>query len=165
MGNQPGQANNQPIFVVDGNVLINNQSDADNTDAGSQLKNLNPDDYESITVLKGAAATAIYGSRGLNGAIVITSKKGKRGSGLGIELSSTYQTQDIYKSPLDYQNIYGQGSIRTREGNFAADGSQVATAGSWGPKMDGIDRLWGNVYNLTLLNPITGKHFTKMDCT
>ena len=137
LGNQPGQANNQPIFVVDGNVLINNQSDADNTDAGSQLKNLNPDDYESITVLKGAAATAIYGSRGLNGAIVITSKKGKHGSGLGIELSSTYQTQDIYKSPLDYQNIYGQGSIRTREGNFAPDGTQVAAAGSWGPRMDG----------------------------
>ena len=137
LGNQPGQANNQPIFVVDGNVLINNQSDADNTDAGSQLKNLNPDDYESITVLKGAAATAIYGSRGLNGAIVITSKRGKSGSGLGIEISSTYQTQDIYKSPLDYQNIYGQGSIRTREGNFATDGTQVAAAGSWGPKMDG----------------------------
>ncbi|MEO6684239.1 MAG: SusC/RagA family TonB-linked outer membrane protein [Ginsengibacter sp.] len=137
LGNQPGQANNQPIFVVDGNVLTNNQSDADNTDAGSQLKNLNPDDYESITVLKGAAATAIYGSRGLNGAIVITTKKGKRGAGLGIEISSTYQTQDIYKSPLDFQNVYGQGSIRTREGNFAPDGTQVATAGSWGPKMDG----------------------------
>lgn len=137
LGNQPGQANNQPIFVVDGNVLINNQSDADNTDAGSQLKNLNPDDYESITILKGAAATAIYGSRGLNGAIVITSKKGKRSTGLGIELSSTYQTQDIYKSPLDYQNVYGQGSIRTREGHFATDGTQVAAGGSWGPKMDG----------------------------
>jgi iron complex outermembrane receptor protein len=137
LGNQPGQSNNQPIFVVDGNVLTNNQSDADNTDAGSQLKNLNPDDYESITILKGAAATAIYGSRGLNGAVVITTKKGKANSGLGIEYTTTYQKQDIYKSPIAYQNVYGQGSARTREGNFAPDGTQVAAGGSWGPKMDG----------------------------
>ena len=106
LGNQPGQSNNQPIFVVDGNVLTNNQSDADNTDAGSQLKNLNPDDYESITILKGAAATAIYGSRGLNGAVVITTKKGKANSGLGIEYTTTYQKQDIYKSPIAYQNVF-----------------------------------------------------------
>lgn len=137
LGNQPGQSNNQPIFVIDGNVLSNNLSNADDADAGSQLKNLNPDDYESITVLKGAAATSLYGSRGLNGAIVITTKKGKVGSGLGIEVNSTYQTQDIYKSPLAFQNTYGQGSALTREGNFAADGTQAQTVGSWGPAMDG----------------------------
>nr|WP_068890533.1 SusC/RagA family TonB-linked outer membrane protein [Pedobacter panaciterrae] len=137
VGNQPGQANNQPIFVIDGNVLTNNLSDADNADGGSQLKNLNPDDYESITVLKGAAATSLYGSRGLNGAIVITTKKGKAGAGLGIEFNSTYQTQDIYKSPLAFQNTYGQGSALTREGNFAPDGTQAQTVGSWGPAMDG----------------------------
>ncbi|WP_316816413.1 SusC/RagA family TonB-linked outer membrane protein [Pedobacter nyackensis] len=137
VGNQPGQANNQPIFVVDGNVLQNNQMNADDKDGGSQLKNLNPDDYESITVLKGAAATSIYGSRGLNGAVVITTKKGKMGQGLGIEFNSTYQTQDIYKSPMAMQNTYGHGSFSVREGNFAPDGSQIATAGSWGPKMDG----------------------------
>lgn len=137
LGNSPGQANNQPIFVIDGNVITNNQINADDVDGGSQLKNLNPDDYESITVLKGAAATSIYGSRGLNGAVVITTKKGKAGQGLGIEFNTTYQTQDIYKSPMAMQNIYGQGSASTREGNFAPDGSQAATAGSWGPKMDG----------------------------
>ncbi len=137
LGNQPGQANNQPIFVVDGNVLQNNLMNADDVDGGSQLKNLNPDDYESITVLKGAAATSLYGSRGLNGAVVITTKKGKAGQGLGIEFNTTYQTQDIYKSPMAMQNIYGQGSFSSREGNFAPDGSQVATGYSWGPKMDG----------------------------
>lgn len=137
LGNQPGQANNQPIFVIDGNVIQNNQINADDVDGGSQLKNLNPDDYESITVLKGAAATSLYGSRGLNGAVVITTKKGKAGQGLGIEFNSTYQAQEIYKSPLALQNIYGQGSISTREGNFAPDGSQAATGYSWGPKMDG----------------------------
>ncbi|WP_083852721.1 SusC/RagA family TonB-linked outer membrane protein [Pedobacter arcticus] len=137
LGNTPGQANNQPIFVVDGNVLQNNIMDADGVDGGSQLKNLNPDDYESITVLKGAAATSIYGSRGLNGAIVITTKKGKKGQGLGIEYNTTYQTQNLYRSPIELQNIYGQGSYSSREGNFAPDGTQVATGYSWGPKMDG----------------------------
>lgn len=137
LGNSPGQANNQPIFVIDGNVVQNNQINADDVDGGSQLKNLNPDDYESITVLKGAAATSLYGSRGLNGAIVITTKRGKAGQGLGIEFNTTYQTQRIYKSPMAFQNVYGQGSVSTREGNFAPDGTQAATAGSWGPKMDG----------------------------
>lgn len=137
LGNTPGSSNNQPIFVVDGNVLQNNLMNADDADGGSQLKNLNPDDYESITVLKGAAATSIYGSRGLNGAVVITTKKGKKGQGLGIEYNTTYQTQDIYKSPMALQNIYGQGSFSSREGNFAPDGTQVATGYSWGPKMDG----------------------------
>ena len=78
-------ANNQPIFVVDGVILDNATSqsgDADwnsnINDYGNQLKNLNPDDFESVSVLKGAAATALYGSRGLNGAVVITTKVGKQ---------------------------------------------------------------------------------------
>ncbi len=137
LGNTPGQANNQPIFVVDGTVLTNNMINADDPDAGSQLKNLNPDDYESVSVLKGAAATSIYGSRGLNGAIVITTKKGKMGSGLGIDFSSTYQGQQMYKAPIEFQNVYGQGSWASREGAFAPDGSQIKTTGSWGPRMDG----------------------------
>lgn len=153
LGNTPGQANNQPIFVVDGNVLTNNQMDADGVDGGSQLKNLNPDDYESITVLKGAAATSLYGSRGLNGAVVITTKKGKAGQGLGIEYNTTYQTQDIYKSPLELQDIYGQGSISSREGNFAPDGTQIATGYSWGPKMDGS--LHPAPYDATRLVPFS----------
>ena len=68
--------NNQPIFVVDGIILDNDvvdpsaDWDANNLDFGNQLKNLNPDDFESVSILKGAAATALYGSRGLNGAII-----------------------------------------------------------------------------------------------
>lgn len=76
-------SNNQPIFVVDGVILDNATSssgdadwDANINDYGNQLKNLNPDDFASVTVLKGAAATALYGSRGLNGAVVITTKSG-----------------------------------------------------------------------------------------
>ena len=76
--------NNQPIYVIDGVILDNSvkegSADWDGTgygDYGNELKNLNPDDFATVSVLKGAAATALYGSRGLNGAVVITTKSGK----------------------------------------------------------------------------------------
>ncbi len=130
--------NNQPIFVIDGNVIENNISGPDGADAGSQLKNLNPDDYESITVLKGAAATSAYGSRGLHGAVVITTKGGKTKQGLGIEFSSSYQGADVYQSFMALQNTYGQGAFG-REGAFATDGTQGSNrrSVSFGPAYDG----------------------------
>jgi len=134
----PGQRNrNQPIFVIDGIVIESNTTDYAEADQGSQLKNLNPDDYESITVLKGAAATSMYGSRGANGAIVITSKKGKLNSGLGIDFNSTYQTQSVYRNGMALQDIYGMGSPTLREGNFRPDGTISLNMASWGAKMDG----------------------------
>ena len=132
--------NNSPIFVVDGMIIQEPITGAlSGTDWGSQLKNLNPADYESVTVLKGAAATALYGSRGANGAVVIVSKGGKFGKkGLGIEASQTLETTDIYKSPIEFQNIYGAGSPNNGyEGGFLADGTLQKTANSFGPKMDG----------------------------
>ena len=131
------QDKNQTMFVIDGNVIENNTYDADGVDAGSQLKNLNPDDYESITILKGAAATSLYGSRGANGAIVITTKKGKVNSGLGVSFSSSYQVEDIYRNGIGLQNDYGSGFMPQREGNFRPDGTQTFTSNSWGPKFDG----------------------------
>lgn len=129
--------NNQPIFVVDGIVLQNNIVGPDaGGDAGSQLKNLNPDDYESITVLKGAAATSIYGSRGINGAIVITTKRGTIGQGLGVEFNSTYQITQIYENSIPLQNEYGMGSL-AREGHFRPDGTQNNSLRNFGPRMDG----------------------------
>ncbi|ALL04924.1 hypothetical protein AQ505_05115 [Pedobacter sp. PACM 27299] len=145
LGSGERQANNQPIFVIDGQVITNNIVNGDASDGGSQLKNLNPDDYESITILKGAAATTLYGSRGLNGAVVINTKRGKSGQGLGIEVSSTYQITDVYKSFMDLQNDYGMGSFVTREGAFRPDGTQSRTNGNWGPKFDG--RLTPAIYN------------------
>jgi iron complex outermembrane receptor protein len=129
-------ANNQPIFVIDGNILSNNVSSPDGADGGSQLKNLNPDDYESITVLKGAAATALYGSRGINGAVVIATKSGKLKEGLGVEFSSTYSATNVYKSFMALQNEFGMGSY-SREGAFRPDGSQSQTTSNWGPAFDG----------------------------
>ena len=132
--------NNSPIFVIDGMIIQEPITGAlDGTDWGSQLKNLNPADYESVTVLKGAAATALYGSRGANGAIVIVSKGGQFGKkGIGVEVSQILETTDIYKSPIAFQNVYGAGSPSNGyEGGFLADGSLQRTANSWGPKMDG----------------------------
>ena len=132
--------NNSPIFVVDGMIIQESLKGAlDGTDWGSQLKNLNPADYESITVLKGAAATALYGSRGANGAIVIVSKGGKFGKkGLGVEFSQSVELADIYRAPMKLQNIYGAGGpLNGFEGGFLADGSLQKTSSSFGPKMDG----------------------------
>lgn len=132
--------NNSPIFVIDGMIIQEPITGTlSGTDWGSQLKNLNPADYESVTVLKGAAATALYGSRGANGAIVIVSKGGTYGKkGLGIEVSQILEIAQIYKSPINLQNIYGAGAPHNGfEGGLLGDGSLQKTSLSFGPKMDG----------------------------
>ena len=132
--------NNSPIWVIDGMIIQEEQRSADShTDWGSQLKNLNPADYESVQVLKGAAATALFGSRGANGAIVIKTKGGKAGrQGIGVELSQTLEFTDVYDSPIDYQNEFGMGSISNGyQGDFTPDGDLKGTGNSWGPRFDG----------------------------
>ncbi len=139
-GAKSGTKNNSPIWVIDGIVLQEGIKDfGAGTDWGSQLKNLNPDDYESVTVLKGAAATALYGSRGANGAIVIVSKGGRFGKkGFGVELSQTLETQMVYAPPMQLQNVYGAGRPSSGyESDFMGDGSIAKTYTSLGPKMEG----------------------------
>jgi len=108
--------NNQPIYVVDGIILDNNivENDADwgsgAANYGNELKNLNPDDFESVSVLKGAAATALYGSRGLNGAVVITTKSGKGGQGLGVNFTQTLGFDRVTSQPR-FQNDYMEGQM------------------------------------------------------
>lgn len=108
---------NQALFVVDG-VPIDNRTGNDSYqgagrygyDYGSGASDINPEDIESINVLKGAAATALYGSRASNGAIVITTKKGQKGQGLGISVSTGYTMGKIDKSTfIEYQDQYGAG--------------------------------------------------------
>lgn len=131
--------NNSPIFVIDGIVMENNITDTyGGKDWGSQLKNLNPDDYESIDILKGAAATALYGSRGANGAVVITSKGGMARKGVGVDFSQNYQVQKIYAPHIKLQNEFGAGSVGNGyQGNFLTTGNPSQTTNSWGPKMNG----------------------------
>lgn len=109
--------NNQALFVVDG-TPINNAIGASTNQAtgrggynyGNTAMDINPEDIESINVLKGAAATALYGSRAANGIVLITTKKGKKNKGLGIEVSSGVTFGQIDKTTMPtYQNEYGAG--------------------------------------------------------
>lgn len=151
--------NNQPIYVVDGVILDNNTSGNDDLnwtanpgDYGNELKNLNADDFASVSVLKGAAATALYGSRGLNGAVVITTKSGKGVQGFGVSLSQTFGW-DVTTATPDVQTEYGyglwpgerssygnrwdpNGLYQNAEGVYTLKGAPYTTYG-WGPKFDG----------------------------
>ena len=122
---------NQPLWVVDGLPISDNTTDqagqwggSDYAGAASQI---NPEDIESISVLKGANAAALYGSRAQNGTIIITTKKGKYGQPLRVEYNGTLNVTTTY-SPYEYQNIYGQGS----GGQF-----DINSKTSWGAKMEG----------------------------
>ena len=101
---------NQALFVVDGVPYDNTNQARSGYDLGNAAADINPEDIESVTVLKGAAASALYGSRASNGVIVITSKKGRRNKGLGVTLTTgvTVGTPDKSTLPV-YQTQYGQG--------------------------------------------------------
>ena len=114
-GSKSLTGNNQALFVVDGVPIDNSVTNSSNQrtgrggyDYGNAAADINPDDIESMTVLKGAAATALYGSRASNGVIMITSKKAKRGLGLTINTGLSVGTIDQTTFPK-YQNQYGAG--------------------------------------------------------
>jgi iron complex outermembrane recepter protein len=138
-------ANNQPLFVVDGVYLTNDVTGGDqwgnSQDFGNVMKNLNPDDFESVSVLKGGAATALYGSRGANGVIIITTKKGIARKGIGVSVTHSELYDKPYKS-LDLQNIYGVGDEATDDLSKDAQGNYFTDESDWGglsfgPKMRG----------------------------
>ncbi|HPI06419.1 MAG TPA: SusC/RagA family TonB-linked outer membrane protein [Saprospiraceae bacterium] len=133
---------NQPLFVVDG-VPISNDfrgssgNNYQDVDYGNGAGFVNPDDVETITVLKGASAAALYGSRANNGVILITTKSGKNTKGIGVSINSTVSFENVLRLP-DYQNVYGQGlggvfEFKDGNGGGSADGVDE----SWGPKMEG----------------------------
>ncbi len=131
--------NNQPLFVVDGVYIINSYSSLgpwSGTDYGNSALDLNPSDIESVSVLKGANAAALYGSRAVNGVVLITTKSGKLKAGGRKGLGITFETNWQWSNPLKlpkYQNKYGQGY----GGEFAYED------GDWGGIWDGIDESWG----------------------
>lgn len=134
---------NQPLYIVDG-VPLNNSSvsSSDGLNSGYDFGNganaVNPDDVESMTVLKGAAATALYGSRASNGVILITTKSGKaQNKGIGIEYNGGLQFETLLRVP-QMQNDFGMGwyGSKTDDEN-----------GSWGPRFDGSQMVYGSIYN------------------
>lgn len=122
------------------------QGDDVPVDFGNGIADINPDDIESVTVLKGASATALYGSRAANGAILITTKSGARkGTGIGVTLNSNISFNDVLKWP-DYQYEYGQGTGRAfnSDGDLfysygaSPDGANTGgTSSAFGPRFEG----------------------------
>ncbi|WP_159022323.1 SusC/RagA family TonB-linked outer membrane protein [Formosa sp. L2A11] len=154
---------NQPLYVVDGIPIINNTSGSvvgatnDGTgDGGDDISSINPDDIESVSVLKGSSAAALYGSLASNGVIMITTKTGKGQRSLGVEYSSSFSFDKINTGLQNMQTKYGQGINGLKPGyEFddngnavemaaadAIDDSYAYTLQSWGALMDG-----SQVYN------------------
>ncbi|MGY0407046.1 MAG: SusC/RagA family TonB-linked outer membrane protein [Polaribacter sp.] len=138
-------SNNNPLFVVDGTPINNNTvfnftneaaAGFQEIDFGNGAMEVNPDDIESVTVLKGPSAAALYGTRASNGVIVIKTKDGNKKKGLGISINSSITLDSAFRLP-DFQNEYGHGN----SGEFAyvnglGDGTNDHVAYSWGPKLD-----------------------------
>lgn len=131
---------NQPLYVVDGIPLSNSSeySSGKNVTLGG-ISNVASQDIESMTVLKGAAATALYGSRAANGVIIITTKSGKRNGNrnFSINYSSNVQARQLSYLP-EMQNSFGQGWY---------GGQTFIENGSWGPAFDGSIQVYGPVWN------------------
>lgn len=135
----------QPIFVIDGLPIDNSSQQLGTTptavpqgtagvDFGNRAGDINPDDIESVNVLKGAAATALYGARAKNGAIIITTKRGRRGASV-VRFNSSVRFDNPLRLP-DYQNEYAQGNY----GIYS-----VNNTNGWGPKISEVqDRTFPN---------------------
>ncbi len=139
--------NNQPLFVIDGVPVDNSNlksgtgsfdTDAGGTQAaidfGNSGADINPDDIASVSVLKGPNAAALYGARAANGVVLIETKSGRSGRGLGVEVNSSLTSQTILELP-NYQNEYGQGVGDTFEfidGSNGDGGDGI----SYGPPLD-----------------------------
>jgi TonB-linked SusC/RagA family outer membrane protein len=127
---------NQPLFVVDGVPISNsgyngtrNEIIAGGVDVGNRASDINPDDIESLTVLKGAAATALYGARAKDGAIIITTKRARRGAQrFSVAVNSSLRMDNVLKLP-DLQNEYGPGNY----GIYS-----LTSQNGWGPKISEV---------------------------
>ncbi|MDR9366585.1 MAG: SusC/RagA family TonB-linked outer membrane protein [Balneolaceae bacterium] len=142
-GNTSLSGNNEPLYVIDGvpmdNTQLGSASMWGGSDWGDGLTSLNPDDIEDISVLKGASAAALYGSRASNGVVMITTKDGSGAGaqdGIGVELNSNF-TAESFINTYDFQNQYGHGT-RGRKPATADQGAEFG-ASAWGARLDGSD--------------------------
>lgn len=134
-------ANNSPLIVINGLPMDQGAQGAsgnNSIDLGDNLQQLNPDDIESMTVLKGATAAALYGSRAANGAIIITTKSGAKNTGIGVEFNTNFSADEVLDF-TDFQMEYGQGQA----GNRPTTQGQAITTGQfgWGAKLDGVPTI------------------------
>ncbi|OAV68575.1 Enterobactin outer-membrane receptor [Bacteroidales bacterium Barb6XT] len=131
--------NNQPLFIVDGVPVDNSQLNRGGAtrDFRNAVADLNPEDIESMSILKGPNAAALYGSRAAHGVVLITTKSGKGQRGLGVSVHSGVTFAKVATLP-EFQDVFGQGA----EGKFSyvngkGGGVNDGVDESWGPKMDG----------------------------
>lgn len=131
-GNSSLSGSSQPLFVIDGLPVTNTSPGATTSgvsvDYGNRMGDINPDDVESMTVLKGPAATALYGSLAKDGAIIITTKRGKKNAGLTVNVNSSYRVDNALVLP-DLQSEYAQGNYGQYNLRFA---------NGWGPKISDV---------------------------
>ena len=169
--NSLSSGNSQPLYVVDGIIIRNIEQSGQNgvnnggywSDTkirGNGILDINPADIENLTILKGASAAALYGSDASGGVIVITTKKGTKGNGLGVDLNYTYNAEQVAFTPK-YQNTYGPGYDRQTnianyginangfiptdlngDGVFETERPMFRPWGQFGPKMDGRQVPW-----------------------
>ncbi|NJO90990.1 MAG: SusC/RagA family TonB-linked outer membrane protein [Chloroflexia bacterium] len=136
---------NQPLFIVDGIPYDNTTSKVErrgydlgnSVDYGNAISDINPDDIESVSVLKGASASALYGSRAQNGVILITTKNGKASKGLNISYTYDIGMNTPLRLP-DFQNEYGQGYLDDDPSSdtYGEYYYTMSADESWGPKLD-----------------------------
>lgn len=146
-GDRSITGNNQALIVIDGVPMDNSNFSPSNAnggrDGGDGISSINPDDVESMNVLRGASATALYGARAANGALIITTKKGSK-KGLGVTINSSYLAEQAIVLQK-FQDVYGQGSggVYNRASEFSwgpkMTGQQVA---AWGPKPDNAGKTY-----------------------
>jgi TonB-linked SusC/RagA family outer membrane protein len=130
---------NQPLYIVDGipidNTNLGSASRWGGSDYGDGISSINPDDIETINVLKGGAAAALYGSRASNGVIIINTKSGKGQKGIGVEYAGSVLMETVMSDIYDFQNQYGQGTL----GQAPTSQQEALDAGmqAWGSRLDG----------------------------
>ncbi len=169
-GNNNISANNEPLIVVDGVPIENAPGMTDvgrGVDWGSAINNINPNDIEDINILKGPTASALYGSRGANGVVLITTKRGRQQPGIGINYVVTHKVIQPFRY-RDVQNVFGAGgpislneptlptnadgtyiypvNVHTEDGPYGKPTTTqfgyYSTGASWGPRMEGQQVLW-----------------------
>ncbi|WP_420148685.1 SusC/RagA family TonB-linked outer membrane protein [Spirosoma sp.] len=182
-GNSSLSGNSQPLYVIDGVPIDNSNRRAISSfqlqsglDGGDGISNINPNDIESMTILKGPNGAALYGQLGANGVVIITTKSGRRNRKPSIQYSGSYSVGNALIKP-DYQNEYGQGYngqftfYRQANGTVVpftssltggipklSGGRNPTTRGSWGPRMQGqmVEDMWGDTVSYSpIADPYT----------
>jgi TonB-linked SusC/RagA family outer membrane protein len=147
----------QPLYVIDG-IVVGRQgvTSKDGVDFGNILSQINPEDIESISVLKGGSAGALYGAEGGNGVVMITTKSGKGGKhGIGVSVSSSYTVETPYQF-IKTQDMYGQGE---RANEWQYDNTDI-----WGPKLDGsyTSKYWDVEKQAWSTGPMVSYHENRL---